>query len=103
MVPDRVRVLVVAQVRLYRDGLAAGLQAHGTLDVVGTAGSYDEAVNAASNGRPGVVVLDIRVARALHIVRALRERLPSVRIVAFAITEADHEVIQCAEAGVAGY
>jgi two-component system, NarL family, nitrate/nitrite response regulator NarL len=98
-----VRVLPVAEVRLYREGLASSLACRTNLDVVGTAANRDEALMLVASLQPDVVVLDMATRDSLEIVRAISGSAPRVRILAFAIEELDHEIVACAEAGVAGY
>jgi two-component system, NarL family, nitrate/nitrite response regulator NarL len=99
----RVRVLVVAGVRLYREGLAANLGAREELSVVGSAASGDTARELVASLKPDVIVLDMGLSAALNVVRAIRGDAPTVKIIAFAVEDLDFEVIACAEAGVSGY
>ena len=98
-----VRVLIVVEVRLYREGLANHLSLRKNLKLVGTAADRAEASSLVDASRPDVVVLDMGTRESLEIVRALRGAAPYVRILAFAIEEHDQELVACAEAGVAGY
>jgi DNA-binding NarL/FixJ family response regulator len=56
--PERVRVLIVDDQRMFADGLAAALDREPDIDVVGTASLMGESVEKASAVRPNVVVLD---------------------------------------------
>lgn len=100
---EQIHVLVVAEVRLYREGLSTSLLERGSLRVVGMASSFDDAVGRARALQPHVVVLDVGMPRCLALIRAMRAESPATRIVAFAINESDYEIVACAEAGVAGY
>jgi two-component system, NarL family, nitrate/nitrite response regulator NarL len=97
------RVVVVAEVRLYREGLRDGLSSRDGLAVVGTAGSLEEVRRVVAVTRPDVVVLDMATRDSLRIVTALREEEPAPKIVAFALDDTDRDIFACAEAGVAGY
>lgn len=100
---DTIRVLIVADVRLYAEGMAAQLREQSTLNVVGIVRSMEDAVASAATLRPHVIVLDVAVRRSLAIIHAIRAEVPCTRIVAFAVAEVDHEILACVEAGVAGY
>lgn len=100
---EQIHVFVVAEVRLYREGLSASLLERANLRVVGTASSFDDAVLRTRAAQPHVVVLDVGMPRCLALIRAIRAESPTTRIVAFAINESDYEIVACAEAGVAGY
>ena len=100
---EKVRVLPVAEVRLYREGLASNLGGRENLHVVGMAANREEASMLVASLQPDVVVLDMATRDSLEIVRAISGSAPKVRILAFAIEELDREILACAEAGVAGY
>lgn len=97
------RVVVVAEVRLYREGLAANLAARPSLRVVGAVSNRDEALAISRAMRPNVVVIDTSTRDALQVVRAIRNQDPGIRVVAFAVEESEGDIVACAEAGVAGY
>ena len=98
-----IRVLIVAHIRLYREGLAQMLQAERRIAVVGTAVGADEAVVALREHQPDVVLLDMAIPDNVWLVRALVAAVPGTKVVALAVPEIEREVIACAEAGVAGY
>ncbi|MBV9881173.1 MAG: response regulator transcription factor [Gemmatirosa sp.] len=99
----RTRVLVIADVRLYRDGLADGLASHDRLAVLGAVRSGDEAMALLAATQPDVVVLDMAARDSLALVRAVRDTVPNAKTIAFAVEEVEHEILACVEAGVAGY
>jgi two-component system, NarL family, nitrate/nitrite response regulator NarL len=97
------RVLVAADVRLYRDGIARVLEGREGLEVVGTAADHDEAVHLAGALDPQVVVLDLGGDEGRRTVRSLAAAAPDARVVVLAIGGEDVDVVSWAEAGVAGY
>jgi DNA-binding NarL/FixJ family response regulator len=99
----RIRTLIVIDVRLYREGLAATLGSHENLHVAGTAGSRADAFSAVDESKPDVVIVDVALAEALDLMRELRAQTPTTRIVAFAVDEDISAILDCAEAGAAGF
>ena len=98
-----IRVLIVAEIRLYREGLAAMLRAESEgIDVVATAAGADDAVRGLRELSPDIVLLDMAPDNA-WLVRALEAAVPGTRVVALAVPENEREVLACAEAGVAGF
>ncbi len=97
------RVLVVAEIRLFREGLAEMLRAEPEIDVVATAAGADEAVRALRQLAPDVALVDMAIPDNKWLVRALVEAVPGACIVALAVPEIEREVLACAEVGVAGY
>jgi DNA-binding NarL/FixJ family response regulator len=98
-----VEVLVVADVCLYREGLADLLDRRDELEVVGMAASVREAVEQAQRSRPQVAVMDLRTAAGPAAVRDLTGAVPGLRVVALSIVEEPDEVIAWAEAGISAY
>lgn len=96
-------VLIVAEVRLYREGLAEMLAVETELDVVGIAPGIDDAVRVLHEHRPDVTLVDTIDATNIRLVRALVAAVPGTTVVALAVPESDEQVIACAEAGVAGF
>lgn len=100
---DSVRVAVVTDVLLYREALTQWLSGVGSVDFVGQASSLDEAVVLVQTRQPSVVVVDMGSRDAVVLVRGLRAATPDVKLVAFAVTEREEELMVCAEAGVHGF
>jgi DNA-binding NarL/FixJ family response regulator len=100
---DAARVIIVSDVRLFREGLAHSLMRERAIEVAGVYGSADEAISALHETTPDVVLCDISQAHGLTAVRRLVAAQPPARIVAFAVAPDESDVVACAEAGIAGY
>jgi two-component system, NarL family, nitrate/nitrite response regulator NarL len=99
------RVLIISEVRLYREGLARLLPRDERLDIVGTAGDVPEALEvvAGLGEPPEAVLLDVPAPRGLEALRRLEPELPTARIVALNVSDADGAaVVAWAEAGISG-
>lgn len=97
------RVLIVASIRLYGEGLAQLLNASGDFTVVGTDSSGREAMERVDQTAPDVTLVDMAVPDLGDISAAFATRSPRIPLVAVGITESDAEVLACAEMGCAGY
>ncbi len=93
--------VIVARVRLYRDGLALVLDAENDIGILGTASNLPEGLSLARRLAPDIVLLDVSEGRAA--VSALKAAAPAVEIVATSITDAESDIVSWAEAGVSGY
>jgi DNA-binding NarL/FixJ family response regulator len=97
------RVLIVSDVRLYREGLAAILAATGRVQMAGVEAPSDFASNlgAINLGDIDVVLLDAELLKcpAWH----GWIELASAKIVAFAVSEIDDDIDACARSGVASF
>jgi DNA-binding NarL/FixJ family response regulator len=96
-------VLIVADVRLYREGIAGKLSTSPWLVVMGTSSSRADAREQAATLRPDVVLIDVATAESLELIRDLRGEEPDCKILAFAVMEGSADILECAEAGAAGY
>jgi two-component system nitrate/nitrite response regulator NarL len=99
----RTGVLIVAEVRLYREGLSGSLANCPRLAVVGTCSNRADAGERILQLCPDVVVVDVATRDSLELIRDLRTKAPRCKVLAFAVDEIAADIIECAEAGAAGY
>ncbi|MGW8969655.1 response regulator [Streptomyces platensis] len=103
--PAVVRVLLADDHPVVREGLCAMLESDPGIEVVGQAGSGEEAVTLAERLVPDLVLLDLRmgamdgVAATGHILR----RSPRTKVVIVTTYEDDADILRAVEAGAAGY
>ncbi|MDG6108851.1 response regulator transcription factor [Dactylosporangium aurantiacum] len=98
------RVLVVDDQELIRTGFRLILTARG-IDVVGEAGDGAEAVRAATELRPEVVLMDIRmpVMDGLEATRRILELLPTCRVLMLTTFDLDRYVYAALRLGASGF
>lgn len=102
---EPVRVLVVDDQRLIRDGIASLLSLRPGIAVVGTAADGREAVAVALELRPDVVLMDVRMPEldGVEAVAVLRERAPECRVVMLTTFDDEDYVVRALRAGASGY
>jgi two-component system nitrate/nitrite response regulator NarL len=88
--------------RLLRDGLVLSLSRQPSLAVADSADLTTSPTQIAA-ARPDVVLLDVGTPGGLEALRALRQALPDLKIVAIAVSDIEQEVVACSEAGVSGF
>lgn len=101
----RIRVAVVDDQTLIRDGIAALLALLPDLEVVGKAASGDQALELAARQSPDVVLMDVRMP-GMNGIAATREicaRLPAARVIVLTTFDDDEYVFEALRAGAAGY
>ena len=98
------RILIVDDHPLTRDALA-GLLAHNGFDVVGQAGSGEEAIARARELRPDLVLLDLSMPGmdGLTALPKLRDAAPDAEIVVLTASEEESNLLGEIRAGAAGY
>jgi DNA-binding NarL/FixJ family response regulator len=99
----RIDVMIVAEVRLYREGLAQALQHADSLRVIATAARPSQLRTTLATQPHAVVLLDVAGVDGHGAALALLKASPLPRIVALGIGDREADVIACSEAGVAGY
>jgi DNA-binding NarL/FixJ family response regulator len=104
--PDEpIRVLLVDDHPVYRDGLAALLRSIDGIDVVGTAADGLEAVALAAEVQPDVVVMDVQMPGmdGIEATRRVTADSPHIGVVVLTMSEEDATVFAAMRAGARGY
>ncbi len=102
---DRIRVMVVDDHPIMRNGLRDALEASGRFEVVGLAGDGEEAVRTVEELRPEVIVMDVIMPKkdGIDACREIMELLPATRVLMLTASPELHAVIESIAAGAAGY
>jgi len=97
------RVLIVDDHQLFRSGVRSELEAH--LDIVGEAGTVDEAADAIAAHDPDVVLLDVHMpdGGGVEVIRRAAVEGRSTRFLALSVSDAAEDVIAVIRAGARGY
>jgi two-component system, NarL family, nitrate/nitrite response regulator NarL len=98
-----IRVVVAADVRFYREGLADLIARHPSFAVLGTAANRTEALELVRKSSPDIMLLDAAMPDGLMAVADIATYAPGVKVVVTALAETALTVLEWAEAGVAGY
>jgi DNA-binding NarL/FixJ family response regulator len=100
-----IRVLLVDDQRLMRDGLRTLLELEPDLEVVGEADSGETAIALAEQLRPDVLLMDIRMPGmdGVEATRRLRDRWPGVKIIILTTFDDDEYIFEGLRAGAMGY
>jgi two-component system nitrate/nitrite response regulator NarL len=101
--PPRIRAFVISEVRLLREGVESALERRDGIDVVGTAGTFAEAIDRLAALDPAVIIVDIATRDSLSGVRTIAAAMPARHIVLFAVDEQAADIPSYAEAGISGY
>ncbi len=102
---ESIRVVVVDDHQIVRDGLVALLGALDGVDVVGTAADGKDAVHVVTETTPDVVIMDIQMPEldGIEATRFITGRQPAPRVVMLTMNEDDDTVLSAIRAGASGY
>jgi DNA-binding NarL/FixJ family response regulator len=103
--PDAIRVLVVDDHAVVREGLRGFLELQDGIEVAGEAADGNEAVEEAERLAPDVILMDLVMPNldGLAAMRMLRERQPTVRVIVLTSFFDDEQLMPALRAGAAGY
>ena len=101
---DAVRVMVVDDHPMWREGVCRDLAAAG-YDVVAATGEGRQAVRIAAAARPDIVVLDLQLPdiSGVEVINGLVEAVPGVRVLMLSASGEQHSVLDAVKAGATGY
>jgi two-component system response regulator NreC len=103
--PGVIRVALVDDHHLIREGLRLVLQGDRGFDIVGEAADHRSAIDLVVAQRPDVLLLDLTFPEgdALPLLRALRARQPDLKVIILTMHSDPETVRQALAAGAAGY
>lgn len=103
--PRPVRVLVVDDHEVVREGLAAALSADGQFEIVGAVATAAAALTFAARTRPDIALVDLRLPDMMgdRLCRELRSRFPATSVVVLSSYVSEDTVRRAMEAGASAY
>jgi DNA-binding NarL/FixJ family response regulator len=100
-----IRLLIVDDHPVVRDGLRGVFTGDPDFEVVGEAGDGAEAVAMVERNPTDVVLMDLRMPRmgGVEAIARLREAVPATRVLVLTTFDTDRDVLPAIEAGATGY
>lgn len=99
------KVLIVDDHPVTRDGLRAALGTADDIEIVGESTTGEEAVLAVGELAPDVIFMDVRMPgmNGIEATKAIRESNPDVKVILFTVDESRASISEAIQAGVSGY
>ena len=101
----RTRILIADDHEIFRKGLRSLLESSAEWEVCGEASNGLEAVEAARNLAPDIVVMDIGMPRlnGLDATKQIRKELPKIQVLILSQHDSPHMLAAAADAGALAY
>ncbi|MBI2858334.1 MAG: response regulator transcription factor [Chloroflexi bacterium] len=102
---EKIRILVADDHTLIRRGIVGLLNTQPDMEVVGEAGTGDEAVMKAGSGSLDVVLMDIGMpgTNGLEATRAIKRQFPGIQVLVLTMHDREDYLFQAVRAGASGY
>jgi DNA-binding NarL/FixJ family response regulator len=100
-IAKRIRVLLVDDQTMMRQGVRSALEAYPNIEVVGEASDGDEAVLSAAKHQPAVVVMDINMSKmdGITATRLIKAQHPEIVVLGLSVDPKDYQVDAMQKAG----
>jgi DNA-binding NarL/FixJ family response regulator len=102
---DRIKVLIVDEHRVVREGLSAILKSKENIQVLGEAQDGQEAVEKARSLLPDVILMDVSMPKmtGVEATRIIKREFPHIGIIALTMYEEQQYIFDLVRGGATGY
>lgn len=100
-----IRLLLVDDQDIFRQGLTALLSVESDLEVIGQARNGEEAISLAKTLQPHVILMDVRmpICDGVQATREIHQHYPWIRILVLTTFDDDEYILQSLQVGALGY
>jgi DNA-binding NarL/FixJ family response regulator len=102
---DKIKIILVDDHRIVRDGIKSLLQSEDDIEVVGEASNYSELINLLENKIPDVLILDIALPdmSGIEITKIMTLNYPAIRVIMLTMYTNEDFIFNSLKAGAKGY
>ena len=98
-----INLVVVSDIRLYREGLSKILNDESSIVVVGDAKDVKQTIGVLTSSRPDIVLLDMIMVEKYNVIKAIQNQSYKTKLIVLSMFEDETNVLTCAKAGISGY
>jgi DNA-binding NarL/FixJ family response regulator len=101
----KIRILLIEDNRLLRDGIASMLRQQSEMHVVATVGNGENILVTMEKHKPNILLLDLglRSQNSLEVVKLTKMHFPEIKIIVMDIIPLQSDVFEFVQAGVSGF
>ena len=101
----KIRILIIEDNRVLRDGLMAMLNGQPDMHVVATIGSGNNVLLKASQTKPQLILLDVGLKNLneISVVESVRRQLPEAKVIGMGFIPSQSEIVEFVAAGASGF
>ena len=101
----KVRILLIEDNRMLREGIAAQINGQGDITVVAASDGTGNAVAKATSAKVQVILMDLGLhsVNSLEIVKSIKKALPSVKIIGMGLVASQEDILEFVQAGAEGF
>lgn len=101
----KIRIALIEDNRLLRNGITATLREQADFSVVSSSDGTRDPLEQARKSKPDVILMDLglRGRNGLRILAAMTKELPKTRVIGMGLIPSQVDVVECMEAGAAGF
>lgn len=100
-----IKILIVDDQRLFRQGLRSLLEQEEDLEIAGEAADGQDAFTLVQETNPDIILMDVEMPKldGIHATKLILERYPHIKILILSIHNEDERVISAIRSGASGY
>jgi DNA-binding NarL/FixJ family response regulator len=101
----RIRILLIEDNRLFRDGLTAMINGQPDMRVVAASGGHENTLQKARTVKPRVILIDLglRNQNGVHIVKSVSTAWPEMKVIGMGLIPTQLDVVEFVQAGASGF
>lgn len=102
---NKIKLLIIEDNRLLRDGISAMLKTQKDIKIVGTTGNQKDTIVKLQQLKPDVILLDLglRSQNSLNVVEIVKKDFPMAKIIVMDLSPVQGDVNQYVKAGASGF
>jgi DNA-binding NarL/FixJ family response regulator len=101
----KIRILVIEDNRVLRDGIATMLNEQTDMHVIATIGSGNNILLKASQANPEIILMDLSFTsfKESSVVESIRNKMPDTKVVGMGFVPTQSDIVEFVEAGASGF